>query len=193
MYYVAAEKAPLFQPDVYLWTLTPLALGQSGGAHLGEVARQGIEPPYDFMREALKDAGVQRSDSYGMAQLKLAPYRLSLLREMLTRLKSQVTRQGATLAIVLLPVAESPRLTLRHFEGGRELVEGVGLPIVDLLDTWDPVPDIESVRSFWSDSHPNAAGHQLLADNLYRKLRAQPELWKAITGQGETTAGLNKH
>ncbi|MGA8151697.1 MAG: SGNH/GDSL hydrolase family protein [Terriglobales bacterium] len=182
-YYVATEKAPPYQPDVYLFTLTSLCIEPPAGAHLAEVVREGIDPRYDFMRDIIERAKVQRSDSLGIAQMKLAPYRFLLLREILLRLKSQATQQGAVFAIVLLPAAESQRVTMKRFEGVHELVEGIGVPIIDLLNTYDQVSDIESVRTFWSDPHPNAAGHQLIADNLYRKLRAQPVVWLALGGR----------
>jgi lysophospholipase L1-like esterase len=182
-YYMATEKAPLYRPDVYLFTLTSLCAAPNAGAHLAEVVHEGVDPRYDFMRDVIKAAGAKRDDPVGITQLKLAPYRFSLLREILMRLKSQATQQGATLAVVLLPAVESPGVTAKRFEGVRELVEGVGVPVIDLRDTYDQVSDIESVRTYWSDPHPNAAGHRLLADNLYHKLRAQPVVWSALTGQ----------
>lgn len=191
MYYVATEKALVYHPDLFLLTVTPLGIGATAGAHLGEVVREGIDPRYDFMRQTLKAAGVHRNDSYGLAQMKVAPYRLSLLREVLSRLKSQTTEQGATFAVVLLPAAEVPSVTATRFEGIRELVEGVGVPIIDLLDTYDQVRDIETVRLNWSDDHPNAAGHQLLAQNLDRKLRSQRAVWSALTGPDQSAAVVN--
>lgn len=182
MYYVATQKAPAYHPDVYLFTVTILGIGPTAGAHLGEVLREGVDPRYDFMSQTLKMAGVERSDSYGLAQRKLAPYRFSLLREILSRLKEQAAQQGAVLGAVLLPAAEAPSVTAMRFQGVRNLVAGTGVPVIDLLDTYDQVPDIETIRLTWSDDHPNPAGHQLLADNLYRKLRAEHAVWSAITG-----------
>jgi lysophospholipase L1-like esterase len=181
IYYVATEKAPAFHPDLYLMMLTPLGTAPGAGVHLGEVVREGIDLRYDFMRQAVKVAGVNRSDSWVTAQSKLEPYRFSLLREVLIRLKAQVGQQGATFGVVLLPGAEVPRITAQRFEPIRELVAEVGVSTIDLLDTFDQVSDIETVRRMWSDIHPNAEGHRLIANNFYRRLRAQPVLWSALT------------
>jgi len=188
MYYVATEIAPKFQPDMYLMSVTPLGLAPSAGAHLGTLGTQGIDPRYDFMRETLKAARVTRSDSYGEALLKVAPYRLALLRDVLVHLKAQAAAQGAAFGVLLLPGTEVPRVTKTRFEGIPEFIENTGVPTIDIRDTFDHVSDIESMRLYWSDVHPNIAGHQLLADNFYRKLQAQPALWSVLT-RTETPSG----
>jgi hypothetical protein len=174
MYYLATEKAPAYHPDVYMMALTPISIGPTWSDHLIKLAQERRDTRYDFLRTALQDAGVQASDSRRVAQWKLAPYRLRVLRQILTSLKAQAERQSAQLMVVLLPAAEAPEISRIRFRGIRELIAKVGIPVVDLVDTFDQVDNIESMRLAWWDIHPNAAGHRLIAANLYRQFSGQP-------------------
>jgi hypothetical protein len=42
------------------------------------------------------------------------------------------------------------------------------------------VPDV--------DIHPNGRGHEILMENLYNQLRAQPAAWKALIGAKDEAA-----
>ena len=85
--------------------------------------------------------------------------------------------------VVLLAGVEPPELSQPHFQGVRELVAEMGITMVDLLDTFSGVSDLDTMRVAWYDPHPNADGHRLIANNLYGKLREQPEAWSALVGR----------
>lgn len=186
IYYLATERAPAYHPDVYMMTLTPISIGPTWSDHLIKLVQERRDMRYGFLRTALTDAGVQASDSHRVAQWKLAPYRIRILREILNHLKAQAERQKAQFMVVLLPAVETPGMSRTRFRGIRELVEKAGIPVIDLLDTFDHVDNIETERVAWFDIHPNAAGHRLIAENLYRQLSGQPQLWSALTGQAVT-------
>ena len=59
---------------------------------------------------------------------------------------------------------------------------GTSIPVVDLLDTFAGT-DVDSMRVVWYDQYPNVAGHRRIANELYRKLKEQPDAWAALTGQ----------
>jgi lysophospholipase L1-like esterase len=186
LYYVGVEKAPEFRPDVYILTLTELSIAPNWGAHLAQLVCDGQDLRFDFLRRVVRDAQLQPDDLPATVEAKLAAYRLPVLRQILRRLQSMAHSQGAEFVVVLLPAVEDSGTIARRFEGVHDLVAGMGITVVDLLDTFDSVWDVESLRVAWFDLHPNAKGHQLIADNLYRKLRNQPATWSALTGNGKT-------
>jgi lysophospholipase L1-like esterase len=180
---VAVSKAAAFEPDAYLLTLTEVTVHPNWGSHLAKLVRDGTDLKYDFLRRVVEQAGIRPDDDPAVAEAKLAPYRLPVLREILAHIKSQVELRGAKLIVILLPVVEDAEDVQAHFEGLVDVVRQVQVPSIDLRDTFAGVKDLESYRVVWSDLHPNAAGHSLIADNLYQKLRQQPEVWSALTGR----------
>ena len=62
------------------------------------------------------------------------------------------------------------------------MAEGLGIPVLDLLDTFANESRLERIRAGPFDLHPNERGHELLCENLYRKLKAQPAVWSLLTG-----------
>ncbi len=177
---VAMQQVPAFHPDLYLITLTPLGVGPKWGEHLYQLSRNGIDPPFGFLRQAMVDSGLRSSDPPETAQWKLAPYRLKVLGEILRTLKASAERQGAKLLVVLLPAAETPEITRLRFLGIREMVNSAGVPVIDLLDTFDQVTDIETMRLAWHDIHYNPTAHRMIADALYLKFHAEPAGWATL-------------
>ncbi|MBZ5625977.1 MAG: SGNH/GDSL hydrolase family protein [Acidobacteriia bacterium] len=183
MYDVAVRKASLFQPDVYMITLTELGVSNNWSSHLAQLLPHGIDPRYDFLRQALAAAGVHRNDEPLVAQTKLARYQLPILRSLLLHLKKFADLSSANVIVVFLSGVEPPELSLPPFRGIRELVTETGVTMVDLLDTFSSTSDLDTMRVAWYDPHPNPDGHQLIANNLYRKLREQPAGWSALVGR----------
>jgi lysophospholipase L1-like esterase len=179
---VALEKAPAWQPDIYLVTLTELSVGDAWGEHVAQLVESGEDLKYDVLRDIVRSSGLRQGDDPALDQVKLAPYRFAAVRSVLLQLKSHAEQQSAKLIVVLLPDAEDVAFTERRFSGVRALLAGTGIPVVDLLDTFDGI-DVDRIRVYWYDPHPDAAGHRMIADELYRKLREQPEAWAALSGQ----------
>jgi lysophospholipase L1-like esterase len=179
---VAAEQVPNFHPDVYLVPLTGLTLDPRWGAGLVSAVNRGEDLKYDFLRDLAKTAGLRKGDSDVLADWKLAPYRLAAIRDMLVRMKGRADQQSAQFVVLLVPDAEDHYMLERRFLGLRQSLEGTGIQVVDLLDAFDGL-DVESVRIHWYDPHPNALGHRLLADDLLKKLRQDPGVWEAFSGQ----------
>jgi lysophospholipase L1-like esterase len=179
---VAVQQVPNFHPDVYLVPLTGLTLDPRWGAGVMSSVKSGEDLKYDFLRDLAKTAGLRKGDTDVLADWKLAPYRLAAIRDMLVRLKARADQQSAQFVVLLVPDAEDHYVLERRFLGMRQSLEGTGIQIVDLLDAFDGI-DVESVRIHWYDPHPNALGHRLLADDLLKKLRQDPGVWEAFSGQ----------
>ncbi|MBZ5627176.1 MAG: SGNH/GDSL hydrolase family protein [Acidobacteriia bacterium] len=179
---VAEEDIPGFEPDVYVLSLTELAVFRNWDEHLAGLVKSGIDPKYDFLRDTIRQSGASSSDSARALFGKLAPFRIAVLRRILTEIQSRAARSHAPFIVVLVPTLEDGDMNRRRFSGIPELLASLAIPTVDLRDTFDGILDVEPLRSSVLDVHPNIQGHAMISANLYAKLRAQPELWAALVG-----------
>jgi hypothetical protein len=76
-----------------------------------------------------------------------------------------------------------------QFEGVRPLLDRLGVRIIDLLDVFETVDDLNRYRVGERNMHPNEQGHQFLYERLHEALAADPELLEIFTGrQASATA-----
>jgi lysophospholipase L1-like esterase len=183
----AIEDAPRFEPDVYLLDLNELAISAVWGRHLVQLTQLGIDAKYDFLRDILHQAGVSRTDSSDALYGKLAPYRIAMLRGSLRALEAGVASHHASLIVLLMTSVEAGDLSKRRMETISELIRELHAPVVDLMDSFDQFLDRSQLAAYPGDVHFNHRGHALVAENLYRKLRAQPDAWAAVVGPQPVT------
>lgn len=180
---VALASAPAYKPDVYMLVLSELAVSPKWSGHIATLVRERRDLKYPFLKQVASEAGVTPQDSPDEANRKLAPYRLRVLRTVVEQIKAQADHDHAGFLIVLISAAEDSHLVRLRFGDTLAMLKDTGVPVVDLLDTFDKVKDIESVRSHWYDAHPNALGHKMLAENFVRKARSEPDAWRVLAGQ----------
>src|SRR4051812_47754422 len=190
IYDVAMEKVPAYKPDVYLLMLSQLSITPTWGSHVVQLLEKDRDLKYDFLRKVVKESGLKKGDSPGLAEVKLAPYRFQILREMLLGLKANAEQHSAQLVIALVPASEDPNVIANHFRGINQSLEGTGIPVIDLLDSFDGI-DVGTARRAWYDAHPNALGQRLLAENLQRKLKGERNVWMVFAGPQEKVHGAN--
>jgi hypothetical protein len=178
----AIEDAPRFEPDLYLLDLNEVGVFRNWDEHLVWLIQLGIDPKYDFVRQVVQQSGASSKDDSLTLFSKLAPFRIPLVREMLTEMKSNAERHHASFLVVLLPSVEEGSLPTKRLSGIREILTSLDITFVDLLDTFDGIANVESLRIDPSDVHPNARGHAMIFESLYAKLQAQPEAWSALVG-----------
>ncbi len=179
---VAEEEVPRFHPDICLLALTELAVSRNWDEHFTRVIQLGIDPKYDFLKETIKESGVSRTDPALTILGKLAPYRMSVVRGALSAIKAREAQDHVAFFVVLVPTLEDGSMAKNRFAGIRELLASLDIPVVDLLNTFDRFLDVEPLRINPFDVHPNVRGHALIAQNLYNKLRARPDLWADLQG-----------
>lgn len=183
----AFVKAAPYEPDVYLVGLTHLSVYRRWGHHVALLLNSGIDLKYDYMRDLVRQAGLAANEPLGAVDAKLARFRIPTIRWALGEIKAHAERHGATVVVLLLPTAEPPENLDEAFLGVREMLAELELPVVDLLDTFSGVADHATVRVADNDRHPNALGHQMLADRLYERVLAsdalRPSLLAANAGR----------
>lgn len=179
---VATEDMPRFKPDVCILSLTELAVFRNWSEHLAWTIRLGIDPKYDFLREIVRQSGASRSDAPLAILGKLAPYRMQAVGRIIEEINSRAAQHHTAFFVLLMPSLEDGDLNQQRFRGISELLSSLDIPFLDLRDTFDGIQDVEPLRINPFDVHPNAQAHAIICENLYARLRARPDLWKALTG-----------
>ena len=184
MFGMAMEKAPPFHPDVYVIAVTDRTGNPIWAKYLAELVKDGHDLRYNVLRTIVAEAGVTKQDSTEAAQEKLAPYRVSAMRAIFLELKAHAEQQSATLVVFFVPSLQEEPVIDASYLPVRESLQNTGIPVVDASHTFSNY-DHDQLRLDWFDQHPNVLGHQMIADNLYKKLRHNPEAWEDIVGQTE--------
>jgi hypothetical protein len=183
---VALEKVPKFSADVYVVGLTHLSVYRAWGQHITMLMQSGIDLKYDYLRQLARDAGLDPREPVGVFDAKLARFRLPTIKWALGQIKQQAKQHGAQVIVLLIPIADNSAGTKESFLGVPEILKDLNLPAIDLLDSFERFSDLSPYRVSEHDSHPNAAGHRVLFERLYEKLRTNPAAWQAITGERAT-------
>jgi hypothetical protein len=181
---VALEDVPRFEPDVYMVALTELSVFRSWDSHLVYLIGLDSDLKYCFLRETVRRAGASQRDDTLVLYAKLAPFRIPIVRETLLEMKSSAEQYHANFLVVLVAAVEDADLPRKRFEGIPELLRSLHVTFIDVSDTFDGILDRQSLRYSRTDVHPNPRGHAMICNNLYAKLRAQPDAWSALVGAG---------
>lgn len=175
-------KAGRYRPDVYVVAMSDLSVYRRWHGHISALMYSGIDLKYDYLRQLVRNARLTPEDPIGVFDARLARYRLPTIEWVITEMRAQAAAQGATLMVVLVPTTEDPKTLAEAFLGVRELLDRLDVPVIDLLDTYAGVDSLEPYRISDGDRHPNAAGHELLYENIYEQLLEDPALYHALTG-----------
>jgi hypothetical protein len=189
--FLALERRALaFDPDLVLY-ITYRRESERTADTMARVLSTGYEIPAE-LRECLTGiyakADIPRGTDLAPAMRRLKPYMPELLAEVFQQFAAQCRKHHLGAAFVYRPeVRDFVRL---HSAGRSEVLElaaNTGLPVLDLSQSYAGVADkdslmvrpetkyaLSSLKREGTDDHPNAQGHQRLADELYRLLH-EPE------------------
>ena len=182
---VVLNTAPKFHPDVYLLALTTLEANSrkvSTAVHLARLKTDGADLKYDYLKQVAVQAGLQPGDHLNRMVAKLAPFHAQMTRWALTQMRDHAAAQGARLVIVLVAPPIEPDMVSQIFDEIRPTVDGLGVPVIDLRDTFRH-RDLRKLQVEYAvDVHPNALGHQFIFDSLYGRIHHDPALSAALLG-----------
>jgi hypothetical protein len=181
---VARERVPKFQCDAYLLEMSILeVLGETGlRVHLAGLVTHGIDLKYPYLKDVIAQAGVKRTDSVALIRLKLTPFLTPITRWALEQIRDSARSHGAGMLIVLVPTPADTNVIAQQFDRLEPAIEGLGVPVIDLRDTFESV-QFAPLRVSATDVHPNARGHEMIFENLYAKLRQNPQAFEALVGE----------
>ncbi|HJQ14245.1 MAG TPA: hypothetical protein VJ830_05795 [Anaerolineales bacterium] len=162
------QKGLAFQPDAFFF----MAHQREEDAvvmYLADRISSGADLPYPGLIELARQVGAVPGVTKAQAERLLQPVRTKLLlwtyRHMV-----QVSRAHDVLPVwIFMPTLEDPlhEEEITHLTG---LAKEAGFTILDLSDAYDNQDPDSLVVAYW-DKHPNAKGHMLIAEDLYRKLQ----------------------
>jgi hypothetical protein len=164
---VALESARPFNPDLYVLPLSELSVFRKWADHLTTIVQNGLDVKYPFLRRVIAESGLRESDPSGTADAKLARFRLPTIEWALRRIRAHAEADGATLLVILMPNGTDPEILQEEFEGVRDVVRDVGVPMIDLLNLFETVEQPIDYRVSETNVHPNERGHDLLHEQLH--------------------------
>ena len=179
------QKAAPFHPDVYMVAITGVGVSHRWSFHIGHLLQRKIDLKYDFLRKVVADAHVQPSDSLETMDRKLTPFTPAVFGWCLEQMKEEAAKEGARMVILLIPEPVPSDLTNPQFTSARPIIERLGVPVIDLLDTYARSKNLIELRVSRDDIHANARGHEMVFENLYRKIEQDPKLSDFVFGTNQ--------
>lgn len=156
-----------FQPNAVFYFAHPQE-GSRSMRHLSEMIRTGIELPYPFLQELVQKTGLSAAATETDATRELTPYEDDVVRWVYAEFVAAAQANGVVPVWVYLPAVpgiqepeEEAKLT--------QMAADAGFIVFNLATVYDE-HDRFAIRVAEWDLHPNAAGHQILADALYAEL-----------------------
>jgi len=130
-------------------------------------AKRGALPiPYESLRALARSLGLDPRMPYPELQSRIHRIAPDVTRWAIGHFAEQVRSRGARPVVILLDaVHKREEQSVSHLpDFGR-----AGVPVINLMDVY-PESRHDALRAAPWDDHPNAAGHQLIADGLYPEL-----------------------
>jgi len=183
---VANVKVTEFSPDCYVIVLSDLGVARRWADHLWQLVSSGIDLKYAFLEQVVRDARLRPSDDPVTMEIKLAPYRMAVIRWALLTIKETASDSGADTLAVMVPQVIDPAGQAEAFQGIPELLAELDIPVIDALDAFVGIDDPVSYRTSPGDTHPSDLGHEVLAAKMLERARANPEAWRMLAGTAPT-------
>ncbi len=165
--FVATEIAPQFDPDLILVAVTMRDVRRAVYEPLARRIHDGRELHFDFIKEIVELSDAKQSDSLAKLEQRLQPFRQELVQAGFKELNRFANESGIPLAALLLKLEVGAiHDNLPWQKDAAEAAHLITLPIFDAYDG-QKAGDMY-IRP--NDYHPTAAGHALLADEIYQEL-----------------------
>jgi hypothetical protein len=135
---------------------------------LMEHTKQWYELPYPELPEMIRPAEVNKSMSEAVIRQKIMPYSEDLLLWVYEQMVKECRDHGAVPMVGFIRlVTHDPERDRREAAGQVEVARRAGFHVIDMVDAYDSLPDLDAIWLAPWDHHPNAKGHRLIADRLY--------------------------
>jgi len=169
---VLEQKALEFQPNA-IFFMAHQREEQAVVMYLADRLSVGADLPYPELIELARQAGVEPGAAKVETERLLQPIGTELLSWTYRRIV-EVSRANGILPVwIFMPTLEYP-LQADEIARLNRMAEEAGFIVLDLSHAYDNQDPESIVIAYW-DKHPNAKGHSLIAEDLYRKLLEKEE------------------
>jgi hypothetical protein len=169
------SKVVSFEPDAVLLIATSRE-DNCSAHHLAMVMAKGIEIPYDYLRQIVKKARVDKGTPFEQGFRRLKRHGEEILRETYPRFAKLCQEHGIVPVYAYTPIVQD-NVGERDFEEDAHfmsLAKQAGFLVLDVSDAYVG-QDAASLRVTPWDWHPSVLGHKLLADRLLQAFRQSEE------------------
>jgi lysophospholipase L1-like esterase len=169
---VLEQKAVPFQPNAVFF-MAHQREEEAVVLYLADRISVGADLPYPELMDLARLAGVEPGATKVEAERLLQPVGTEILSWTYRRMAEVSQTHGILPVWIFMPTLED---SLREEEIAHlsQVAEASGFIVVDLSDAYENQDPDSLVVAYW-DKHPNAKGHMLIAEDLYRKLREKGE------------------
>jgi hypothetical protein len=163
-----------FQPDVVLYVAYSNELDWVFGS-VQHLIRNHLLGEFPFIEQAIGKAGIaieagKPPPEKIVLESMLAPYASDTLRAVLERFRDNAQSRGIRPVLVLNESLDDGPTRSKRLDSLAQMGRSLSLPVLDLNGSFAAVNDRKSLWIAPWDTHPNAEGHRLLAERLYRLL-----------------------
>jgi hypothetical protein len=132
-----------------------------------------LEIPDRFVTDVVEKAGVSFATGSRVAEHRLKPYALELVRGTYARMVEHCRAHGIRPLIAFLPRLDDRQWLKDQLPQLIEAAQDAGFTVLDLTSAYDAIPKKEwdGLRVAGWDAHPNPRGHELIARLLHEKLK----------------------
>jgi hypothetical protein len=174
---VLEQRMLRFKPDLVLYVAYSVELDWTFGS-LPHLMKNGLVDDFGFMASALERAGIRLAAGESppervVLESKLAPFADDTLQAVFERFRDSARAAGSRAAVILLDTPDDSPARSPGFDRVAGLARAANLPVLDLQGAYGQARERKSLWIAPWDSHPNAAGHRLLAERLYTLLLRQ--------------------
>jgi hypothetical protein len=162
------QKAVSFQPNA-LFFMAHQREEESVVLYVADRLSLQIDLPYPELTDLVRQAGVEPGVTKDEAARLLQPHGTEILSWTYRHIVEVSRAHGIMPVWIFMPTLEN---TLHEEEivHLKQVAADAGFVVLDLSDAYDNQNLDSLVVAYW-DKHPNAKGHKLIAEDLYRKLQ----------------------
>jgi hypothetical protein len=165
---ILEQKIASFQPNA-LFYMAHQREEEAAVLYLADRISVGADLPYPDLIAMARAAGAKSGATKVEVERVLQPIRTEILAQTYRHIVETSRAHGILPIWIFMPTLEDP-LRQEEVDHLKQVAEQSGFIILDLSDAYDN-QDLESLVVAYWDKHPNAKGHSLIADDLYRKLQ----------------------
>lgn len=159
-----------FGPDAVIYVAHPRESRRLIALSI-ELFQNGTDLEYDFLKAINKKSGIKTGMSFAAIQRKLQPYGDKIVQWGYDRIVENCKKHGAVPIWLYLPLPDDgPTIkNMIDLNKYRSYAQAAGFITISLEGVYSDY-DSEKIKVAHWDTHTNALGHRLIAEQLYQRL-----------------------